>query len=102
MSNSKCIGIYYPNGQKEVIRDEIITYDELCDRVGGYLEVHSVGNVQIIADEEGKLKKKDPCLMVDGHVYVGVILVGHFENRGLSGVSVEDIAEFETKTQRYT
>ena len=58
----------------------------LQDLVGGYLEAFSIQggpvNTILLCDEEGKLKGKQPNIMIPGDVIVGTVLFVGSDHRG--------------------
>ena len=90
------IRCYKPEGKVEDITTPLY-YEELRERVGGYLEVHNVGAVTIVCDEDGRLKGLPFCRNFCGSNFVGTVYVGEFTDAGLEPVSKAHIEEFESK-----
>ena len=91
---AKFIRKYYP-GKRHEDEDKPMSLGECQREVGGYVETHVYAGLTLVCDDEGVLKRYDPCMCVDGCVYRGTILVGRFADEGLLPVTEEEIAEFE-------
>lgn len=91
---SKFIREYQPGG-KRVRHTHTLSVEECQKMVGGYIAVYFVNGLNIVCDEEGKLKGKSPCLHINGNTYVGNLLVGVFTDNGLEPATEKQQKEFE-------
>lgn len=81
----KVVRCYLPGGKTEDI-PKLLSYEELTDRIGGFLEVHGINGVHIVVDEEGKLKGLPLCCIIGPYHLRGPVFIGKFTDRGLEPV----------------
>lgn len=90
----KIIRCYKPGGKVENI-SAVLPYEELRKRIDGYIETHTMGDVTLVCDEDGKFKQLPFCRNFGGSNFVGRVYVGEFTDAGLQPVSPEQIEAFE-------
>lgn len=78
----KVVRCYLPGGKTEDI-PKLLSYEELTDRIGGFLEVHSINGVYVVVDEEGKLKGLPLCCTLGPYHFRGPVFIGKLTDLGL-------------------
>lgn len=58
-----------------VFKDINNDLETLRDIVGGWIEAVPFGDMVVICDEEGRLKGKEPNIMVGGIGFVGTVII---------------------------
>ena len=95
----KCVREYGPNGATQDYTGPI-SFEDLQKKVGGYVEVVHVYDMDVVCNEEGKLRGLEFCMKTMGHVFVGNVLVGRFTEQGLEPVDALIQDAFATRCTR--
>ena len=91
------IRIYEP-GKVHDEETSSLSFGAARKRIGGWVEVHSMGDLVVFCDEEGRLKQMEPSVNIGGTVFVGPVLLGKMSEEGdLMGVPPQALNEFERK-----
>ncbi len=93
---SKIIRCYKPQAKHEDIT-EVLSFQEVRRRLNGWAEVHCFGRIDIVCDEEGRIKRLPYCRHIDAVPYVGDVYVGKLTEEGLVPVDISCIEEFERR-----
>ncbi len=93
---AKVIRHYMAGGKSEDI-SEAIPFAELQKKVGGWVEVHYLGELCLACDEDGKFKGKEPSIIVRGSVVVGDVYLGKFTEYGMEPVDKSLICSIEQR-----
>lgn len=97
---AKYIGVYKP-GHTHKHLDRSMTYEELREDLGGYLEVLRVSDIFVVVDDEGRIKGLPPTCSVFGLVLCGPVYVGMFDDDGLHPIKEEVLKRFEDNVRWY-
>lgn len=91
---AKIVRGYLPGGQVVDI-PEMLTYDELTARIGGFIEVYTINKLSVVADEEGRLKNLPVCCTIGPYHLRGPVYIGKLTDDGLEPVDAEFLQVIE-------
>ena len=90
---AKAVRCYHADGTHEDF-SSTLTFDKVREYLHGYVEVHHIG-LDVLCDEEGKLKGLNPTGRWRGQTLVGDLFVGHLTDAGLLPADEDALHEFE-------